>query len=354
VSWLHKLLFQNFGYKLFALIVSITLYIIISKDPHIRIINIDVKLIYKHPLDLILISGKHPALKVTIEGSDSLLRKVSSRVWHYTLDLHNALSGSMQTEIHTHQLREVFPTDLRIIRIQPYILNLSFAKLIKSSFPVHIQYTGKPLYGYRKLPSKISPSTVNVEGPEHIIQSIKAIPTEPIDLTGMYRKETRHVNLARPHELLRILDPPRIEIKFDFLQIKSRRLFRDVAVAIVNFDHQQLEAKAMPDKIDITLLGPTAQLELLQLNDLNVLLDASKISTPAPGKYQLPLQLKLPDGKYKGVNISEAPKTLGVIISKRSIAEQDDRKAVPKVSKTQKKRKPHIRDTKKTETKEKK
>ena len=299
MAWLRSLFFGNFLLKMFALILAVTLYIQIHKDTLVRVTTVEAKLILKYPRALILTSGPIPGLKVTLQGPDTILKRSATKNWRYTLNLSDALPGSMQTELYTEQLRKIFPVELRVIRVQPSLLDLTFAKLGKRTLPIRVPTRGKPLFGYRLIQIQPFPRVVAVEGPAAIINRLKSIPTTPIDLRGKYRDQTVLVKLHKPEKNMRFVGPHKAKVSLTFLQRKIKRIIKKVPIRLLNFFNTKMDTKLSPIHANITLIGPQAQLFPLKGKDLVVTIDGSKLTNKPAGIHKLPLRVKAPNPDLK-------------------------------------------------------
>lgn len=316
MAWLRNFFFGNFLLKLFSLILAVTLYAQIHKDTLVRVTTVDVKLFFKYPQDLILTSGTIPTLKVTLQGPESVLKRITAKNSRFTLDLSEALPGSMQTELYTEQLRKIFPVELRVIRVQPSLLDLSFAKLGKKTLPIRVPVHGDPLFGYRLAqPPQPFPSTVNIEGPADVVEQLKQIPTASIDLRGRFRDEVIYVNLYKPDKLIRFVGPENVKVALNFLQRKIKRTIQGVSIQSIDFLNNKMDSTLSPSRVDITLIGPEAHLSPLQNKDLVATVDGSKLVNKPEGSYPLSIQVKNPNPELKVIQI--VPAHVTVVLKKR-------------------------------------
>ena len=343
MSWLRNLFFGNFLLKVFSLILAVTLYVQIHKDTLVRATAVEVKLFFDHPSDLILTSGTVTNLKVTLQGPDSTLKRLASKNLRYSLNLSDALPGSMQTELYTEQLRKIFPVSVRVTRVQPSLLDLTFAKLAKKTLPIKVPFKGKPLYGYRIIQRQPFPRVVAVEGPEDVIEKLKEIKTEPILLRGKYRDQVISVKLLKPEKSVRFVGPLKVKVALNFLQRKIKRTIKQVPVRMLDFLDTKLDITLSPNKVDVTLIGPQSQLTPLKAKELVVTVDGSKISNKPAGIHQVKLQVKPPNPELKVIKLTPSVVMVSTKVrpepAKRLPAPGVAPKPRPKVRKTKVKRK---------------
>lgn len=326
VAWLRDFFFGNLFLKTFSLIVAVSLYAQIHKDTLVRVTTVDVKLFFKYPQDLILTSGTIPTLKVTLQGPESVLRRITTKHSRFTLDLSEALPGTMQTELYTEQLRKIFPVELRVIRVQPSLLDLSFARLGKKTLPIHVPVHGEPLFGYRLAQEpQAFPKTIHVEGPADVVEQLKQIPTASIDLRGRFRDEVVFVNLYKPDKLVRFVGPDNVKVALNFLQRKIKLTVQEVSIQLIDFLNTKMDSVVSPSRVDVTLVGPQSHLSPLKSKDLVATVDGSKLVNQPEGSYTLPIQVKSPNPESKVIQTT--PTTVTVVLKKRP--EPPTRRDVP-------------------------
>ncbi|HAA56408.1 MAG TPA: hypothetical protein DCE42_16705 [Myxococcales bacterium] len=318
LRWIRSAFLDNLGLKLFAFILALILYRYVKGDQD-RISTVAVKLLVKPPKGFIQTSRSLPSnLMVTLRGPESQLSGVDRKILRYTLDLSNAAEGPSQIEFYTDQLRSIFPPDVRVIRITPSIIDIVLRRLEKRFLPVRVRLKGKPLLGYRLLlPVQPAPLKVPLEGPKRRLDRLRYVETEQIDLTGQARESIRNVKLIHPAPSIRFLGTRKVRVKLQFLQVQSRRVFKDVPVKLMNFLNPKMNASLKPDHIKVEVFGPLAQIHPLKVKDITAEVNGSQLSNRPPGEYPVKVSVHLP---APDITASKAQKTVNVILTLKQSA----------------------------------
>lgn len=335
LSWLRSALLDNLSLKLFALLLAIILFRKVNQEDLVRVATVDVKLLYAFPKDLLMTSEPVTSIKVTLQGPESKLKSVATRVWRFTVRLSDAAPGPMQAELYTQEIRSIFPGDIQVTRIKPSILNVQFAKRAKRTISIKVDLKGKPPFGYTLLkPIHPYPRQIVVEGPEKEINKLSHIDTQTIDLTGKTSDSTHTVKLKVPARHVRFLGPNAVKVMLQFNIEKGKKKFEDIPIKMLNFLNTKLDFELHPNRVTISTLGPISQLHLLKKKDVIAEVDGTKIATQPPGEYKVTLRIRQPGPDIKVLK-SEPPS-----VTVRTFTKEDKeptRKPPTKRKKTKKK-----------------
>ncbi|MCB9641358.1 MAG: YbbR-like domain-containing protein [Myxococcales bacterium] len=347
LSWLRAALFENLGLKIFAFFLSVVLFRYVKGEQD-RVSTVEVKLLYKLPKTLVMISEPVSMLKVTLRGPETKLRGVDSRPLSYTFQFKNASPGPTQYQLYVEQLRPLFPPEVQVIRLTPSILDFSLDSVAKRTLPVRVQLQGKTPLGYELLPVKAFPVEVPVEGPESIVKRLRSVQTRPLELTGITQNAVRELLLEPPGKYVQFLGESKVRVKLRIRAILQKKSFTNVPVKLVGFPvSAQTKVTLGQDRIDITLFGPLAQLHPLQAKDIVAEADASKLATKGAGTYEAPLRVRFPAPDLKIIS-PPTPKAVQVVIKalpasprpapKRKV-QPDEEKVPPKTRKKRRRKK---------------
>lgn len=161
------------------------------------------------------------------------------------------------------------------------------------------------------------PSTVQVNGPEGVVSELDAIPTEPIDLSGL-----RESGWKLDVQLDRSQLPPDIELGETtvdvWVPIERQRIdFEDVPIRVINLE-DGFEANLSDRTASLTIRGSEPALEQLEGNPPTVVVNAIGRSA---GTYVLEVQVVLPPE----VTYDElSPNQVQLIIERETVPEQFD------------------------------
>lgn len=138
---------------------------------------------------------------------------------------------------------------------------------------------GAPATGYEVADRTVNPQFVIVDGDEGIIDSLVALSTEPIDVTGADSSFNRVVAISGLPPGVQVLQPADAKVEV-LVQIAQRGMHQSLPsqqVTIVGVD-PGLIASVSPDEITIDVLAPDEVLASLDSKSLQVIVDASGLT----------------------------------------------------------------------------
>ncbi len=293
LSWLRAALFENLGLKLFAFFLSVVLFRYVKGEQD-RVSTVEVKVLYKLPKNLVMVSEAVSILKVTLRGPETKLRGVDSHPLSYTFQLKNVSPGPTQYQLYVEQLRPLFPPEVQVIRLSPSILNFELDKVAKSTLPVRVQIQGIMPLGYKLLPPvNAFPLEVPIEGPESIVKTLRHVPTRSLDISGITQDTVRELLLETPGRYVQFLGVPKVRVKLRVHRVLDKKRFAQLPIKLHGFPvSAQTQVSLAQETADVTLFGPLSQLHPLQAKDVIVEADATPFSTKGAGTYDVPLRVR--------------------------------------------------------------
>lgn len=172
----------------------------------------------------------------------------------------------------------------------PVIVSFNLAKKV----PVTVAATGKPANDYYLKDIRYSLSEVRIIGARNLLEGIKAVSAEAIDITD--RSESFYVPLQ-------IKTPKGVSVH----QEDSERLFAEViiekyitrvfsissgSVSIYGADQSgTMEYRIMDAAIPITLKGKAEDLESIKISDIKL---SIRVSGLEPGRHEVPVSVQVP------------------------------------------------------------
>ncbi len=147
--------------------------------------------------------------------------------------------------------------------------------------PITVDWSGTPAVGYRLLNVRVEPNSLLVTGPPTVLESIRSISTEPIDISGLNASFTQQVSLVFPEGVV----PDEVQPVFVTIEIEPiftidvvRRLPEMRALAA------GLTARVEPEELSIFLYGPLPALDSIREGDVTVTLDLLDLG---PGRHSI-------------------------------------------------------------------
>jgi YbbR domain-containing protein len=146
---------------------------------------------------------------------------------------------------------------------------------------------------------------VEVTGPAQLLEGLKQVPTEPVDLRGASEPMQRNVLLERIDQAITFV-PDVVQVRVNVEESIAQREFQKVAVAAPE------GAAVTPANVDLTIRGPQRLLHNLTLPPETAHVDVSGLE---PGSHTVAVQVTLPEGLKV---VQQSPERVRVRIGKRS------------------------------------
>lgn len=135
---------------------------------------------------------------------------------------------------------------------------------------INVDWSGEPATGYRLLNVTVEPSSVLVSGPPALLQDIRVINTEPIDISGLNASFTQRVTLVLPDGIQREEVQP-VVVEFDIEPILTTSVVRRTPE--VRALAEGLTATLEPEQVTVFLFGPLPVLDSIIETDVSVTVD---------------------------------------------------------------------------------
>lgn len=147
------------------------------------------------------------------------------------------------------------------------------------SVAVLANITGSPAAGYEVADRTVNPQFVIVDGDEDALDSLVALSTEPVDVTGADASFTRTVEITDIPEGLRVLQPAsgQVEVLVQITQRGVRQSLPSQQVTVVGVA-PGLTASVSPDEVTINVVASDEALASLDATSLHVVVDATGLS----------------------------------------------------------------------------
>ena len=285
---LRDVLRRNPGLKLVSLVLAIFLWYSITKTERDaeRIIDVPVSL-RKVPDGLTVLNPPTKPVIVTLRGPRSILDNVDERKSRVQMGLGGIQLGDNRIELDGAMLNPDLPRSLKAVRFDPATITLRADRRTMRRLPVKPDLAGTPALGYTIADSAVSPEMVEVTGPARMVDDLKQVTTEPIDLRGTTQSVQRNVLLDRLDPALTFVpDVVRVTVTLD--ESIAARDFPKVPIATPDGVKD-----VAPAAVDLTIRGPQRLLHNLKLDPGIAYVDVTGL---APGTHTVAVGVRVPDG----------------------------------------------------------
>jgi YbbR domain-containing protein len=209
-DFLQRVVIQNFGLKLFSLILAVSLWVALARDP-IAEVALDAPIEFQHMPDNLEINSEHvPSAQVRVRGPERLVRSLRSDQVHVEVDLSNAKPGERTFNLSAQQIRE--PRDVTVIQVVPSQFQLSFDVRERREIQVHPRVTGQFATGFHIGRLIANPDHITITGPRGRVEEIDFATTDPIDASGLTGAQTFSTNVYVPDPLIQVMNPTPVHV----------------------------------------------------------------------------------------------------------------------------------------------
>ncbi|GIP41406.1 hypothetical protein J31TS4_46860 [Paenibacillus sp. J31TS4] len=157
--------------------------------------------------------------------------------------------------------------------------------------PLQVKLNGQPAEGFSVASVKQSADQVTVFGPKDVLDQMDFYDGLQVDLTGLKESKTFTLSVTPKNKVTEV-NVKEVKVTVEIVP-SAKREFTNIPIEIIGTGTGLSGKLAVPDggKLNVTLEGAPAQLNLIKTQDVRASVDASNL--PA-GKYDLPIVLHLP------------------------------------------------------------
>jgi YbbR domain-containing protein len=269
---------DNLLLKAIALLLTLVLYLFVQGDDQ-QVKGFFVPLVAELPEGHILVSELPDKVRFTVQGRASALSAFEGQA-HPPLKMR--LGSKHETTLELTPGMLDLPTGLTVTAIQPPSVTARVEPLATRRVQVTPRVTGRPREGFETLSHTISPTWVEVSGPESRVSEVTITP-DAVDLTDRAESFEAVVELHGPPGASVTLHPTQATVSVEVQAVSSERSFADVPVQVHNTGYK---ATVEPPRLTITLRGPRRRIQDLVPEALAPVIDARDEDLKPPGTYR--------------------------------------------------------------------
>ena len=231
--WARKLFLEDWGLKLFALAITIVLWLAVTgqnKPVTLRLSGVQLDFLRPNGLE---ISNDPPGqIEVTLTGSPNKLDRIGPRDLVATVDLTDQKAGERIIRLTVDRVKLDVREDVKIQAFHPSTIPIRLEPLVQVPMEVDVKFEGKLPDGFEVVGVSVTPATVRLRGPAGRINNLHKAITETVWLDG--KRETfslSGVEINIPDPKIDILDPA-VDIRVEVAEKKRG----DVHLRFANSD----------------------------------------------------------------------------------------------------------------------
>ncbi len=147
------------------------------------------------PAHLVVVRQDFERVNVRVRGSRAALSSISEADLSYPVDLSSASAGRIRFDVDLSLIASRLPLGAEIVSRSPLSIGYELERKQTRAVPVRAELEGEPAPGHRVKSVRMRPARISLTGARSDILGLRAIATEPIDISGITQSLVRPVLL---------------------------------------------------------------------------------------------------------------------------------------------------------------
>ncbi len=208
------LIFNNFGLKVTALFLALTVWILVSgKERSFLEKTFEVNVEFLNIAENIDVDSRPEKVRVNIWGTSREINNLTADDFKLKIDLKGISEGTSLNLLAEDFLEMPVGKHFEQISIHPKMISITVKKFITKEVSVRVLYKGKLKPGIKLIDRKVIPEKVGIYGYKSQIGSIDTIfAAEEIDLSEITESKRFKLSLKKSAEILRFEDTETVEV----------------------------------------------------------------------------------------------------------------------------------------------
>jgi YbbR domain-containing protein len=305
-----RIIFQNFWFKLVALLMALLLWFHVATDKvyeYTRSFSLEISNI---PAHLILAEKIPDQVKVKIRGKGKeLLKLLLAERESIKIDVKELKNGETDYVIKPEQIPIPEGSGLQVTDIlSPPSLKIKLDHLLEKKVKVQPHIGVLPADGFVQVGElHYGPKEVMISGPKIEVTQIEVIHTKEKVIQNAEKSVSEQLDLVMPPGYNLKVSLPVINFSVE-IQKAVEKEFSHLPVKLINIPRRR-EILLQPDSISLTIFGPESLVTHMLPDKIKAVIDCAK--TENKDKLKLPVIVELPsEVKLKRVE----PESLEVLV----------------------------------------
>lgn len=274
---------RHLGLKMVSVVLAVLLWLTVAGE-HIVERSLRVPLEFRNmPGQLEMVGAPPGNVDVRVRGSSGILSRLEPGEVVAILDLSPARPGRRLFHLRTRDVDT--PFGVEVAQITPATVGLSFERSESKFVPIVPAVEGEPAAGYVAGRVTVQPTVVQVLGPESRLKELTEATTEPLSIENAKATVRDVLTVGVIDSALRLKEPLSAVVSVPIAPAPTERRIGGVPVRVRNLS-PRASAEAVPPLVVITVRGPRAALDALQVDSIEAFVDVAGL---VPGRYNLPV-----------------------------------------------------------------
>ena len=292
MQYLPGFIRKDFVRKLMAVILTAIIYAAVMDRLSTNHDVAGVPLAVKPPPGFVLMEDGIQSVKVTVAGSQSLLKRLKSSDFIVTgIEIDPDLYQEGKPYILNVRPENISsPIGIKVISVTPQSFRVDMDKVDTKDLPVEAVFDTKmpPPPGYAVNKVNVSPQYVRVTAPSMILEKLQVMKTEPISLDRMIQSFDVNTNVVVSRPDIKV-SPGKVLVQTEIKREIEKAIFPGLPVRIMKgADNEDCAVDVLNGKTaSVTVSAPSEILKRLTPSDIKVYVDISGLGND--GSHELRL-----------------------------------------------------------------
>ncbi len=279
---------KNLLLRFFSVIMAIVLWYFVNSESNLTLVGFSAPIeVTDLAKDKVLTWQSHRQAHVTVKGPSFLVSKLSSAPPLVRIRLPKDVDNRYIAPLPRSELD--LPPSVQIVSIEPAEVKFTFDKLVKKKVPVVVPRIGALGDSYVVRDVNISPSEIEISGPDGELAGVTSVETYPLDFRTATSDFKRVLNVRLPAPHIEA-DENQVKVVVDIDLVILERQIASLPVIIRGANAARL--KTNPAVVDIDVSGARETVKSLQQTSVHAYIS----SDDAVEGRVAALQIEVPEG----------------------------------------------------------
>ncbi len=238
---------------IFSLLLALGLWYFVNSEGNHTIVSFQAPIqVLNLPSTQVVTSQNHRQAQVTVKGPAFLVAKLASNP--PILKVPAPKEGESRMVVPLLKSELDLPKNVQIASIEPSEVRFTFDRVVQRVVPVVVPRIGALGESLIIRSVEISPSEVEIRGPESEIQRLLNVETYPLDFRQITNDHNQSIGIRLPDSLIES-DVDKVEVNVDVERVLLEREFLSIPVVVRNLEGV-LPFRANPAEVSVVLSGP--------------------------------------------------------------------------------------------------
>jgi YbbR domain-containing protein len=281
---------HHLGLKVFAVLIGLLLWLIVTTDIRIATISVPIE-VQNLPSDSILLSDFTQQATVKVSGPRFLVSEVVATPPVFLLQMPSDVSEQFTVALRGDELS--LPSAVRVLAIEPGEITVQFDKRVTRRIPVQVPRIGTLPKDYQIISTEITPTKVDITGPEREVSRLEEVETFPVDLRRVEGDTSREIELRKPGVKTSV-NPGKVRWAISVRPVEEVRSIRSVPITIKG-DFELGEVSIRPSTVTLQVRGRPTVLDSLLSKGITASVVIEDSAALKEG-YELPVNVDISSG----------------------------------------------------------